>query len=151
MIQIRRILMPTDLSDHAEYALKYPRELASSYGAALHLLHVIELNWLGTYVDLPKEIDDALPQYQREKEIRLNAMAREIEGLDVHVKVAKGVPYVAIVRYARAQDIDLIVLATHGRTGLSHALVGSVAEKVVQMAPCPVLTVKHPEHEFVLP
>ena len=57
----------------------------------------------------------------------------------------------AIIRYARDHDIDLIVLATHGRSGLSHALIGSVAEKVVQMAPCPVLTVKHPEHEFVLP
>ena len=96
-------------------------------------------------------MDDALPRYQREKEIQLNAMAREIEGLDVHARVARGVPYVAIVRYARAHDIDLVVLATHGRTGLSHALMGSVAEKVVQMAPCPVLTVKHPEHEFELP
>ena len=60
-------------------------------------------------------------------------------------------PHAAIVRYARVHDIDLIVLATHGRTGISHTLIGSVAEKVVQMAPCPVLTVKHPEHEFVLP
>ncbi len=56
-----------------------------------------------------------------------------------------------IVRYAREQDIDLIVLATHGRKGIAHALIGSVAEKIVQMSPCPVLTVKHPEHEFVMP
>jgi nucleotide-binding universal stress UspA family protein len=58
---------------------------------------------------------------------------------------------VEIVRFAREWKVDVIVLATHGRTGLSHALIGSVAEKVVQMAPCPVLSIKHPEHEFVMP
>ena len=62
-----------------------------------------------------------------------------------------GAPHVEIVRYARQQDIDLIVQSTHGRTGLSHALIGSTAEKIVQMAPCPVMTVKNPEHEFVMP
>jgi nucleotide-binding universal stress UspA family protein len=55
------------------------------------------------------------------------------------------------VQHARDEDIDLVVVATHGRSGLKHALIGSVAEKIVQMAPCPVLTVKHPEHEFVMP
>ena len=57
-------------------------------------------------------------------------------------------PHVSIVRYAMDNSI---VLASHGRAGISHALTGSVADKVVQMAPCPVLTVKHPEHEFALP
>lgn len=66
-------------------------------------------------------------------------------------EVLLGAPHVEIVRYARKEEMDLIVLATHGRTGLAHALIGSVAEKVVQMAPCPVLTIKHPEHEFIMP
>ena len=147
MINIKNILMPTDLSDYAGYALDYAREFASTYGADLHLLHVLDLHWLGSGA----VIANALPQYQQDKQDQLNAMKSEIEGIDVKATVATGVPHVAIVRYARVHDIDLLVLATHGRTGISHALIGSVAEKVVQMAPCPVLTVKHPEHEFVLP
>ena len=147
MINIKNILMPTDLSDYAGYALNYAREFASTYGADLHLLHVLDLHWLGSGA----VIANALPQYQQDKQDQLNAMKSEIEGIDVKATVATGVPHVAIVRYAREHDIDLLVLATHGRTGISHALIGSVAEKVVQMAPCPVLTVKHPEHEFVLP
>ena len=147
MISIKNILMPTDLSDYAGYALNYAREFASTYGANLHLLHVLDLYWLGSGT----VIANALPQYQQDKQDQLNAIKSEIEGVDVKATVATGVPHVEIVRYARDHDIDLIVLATHGRTGISHALIGSVAEKVVQMAPCPVLTVKHPEHEFVLP
>ena len=65
--------------------------------------------------------------------------------------VRQGPPFLEIVRYAQEANIDLIVLGTHGRGGLAHMLLGSVAEKVVRKAPCPVLTVRHPEHEFVAP
>ena len=81
----------------------------------------------------------------------MEAMRAELGDAPVEAQVLMGSPHVEIVRYARREDVDLIILATHGRTGLAHALIGSVAEKVVQMAPCPVLTIKHPEHEFVLP
>ena len=66
-------------------------------------------------------------------------------------ELRKGSPFLEIVRYAKDKNIDLIVLGTHGRSGLSHVLLGSVAERVVRKAPCPVLTVRHPEHEFVMP
>ena len=66
-------------------------------------------------------------------------------------KVLNGVPFVEIIRYARESEMDLIVMGTHGRTGLGHLLIGSVTERVVRKSPCPVLTVKHPEHEFVMP
>ena len=62
-----------------------------------------------------------------------------------------GKPDTEIMRYAAERDIDLIVMGTHGRTGLAHALMGSVAERVVRRAPCPVLTVRQSEHEFILP
>ena len=71
--------------------------------------------------------------------------------LKVHPEVLEGAPFAEIVRYAREKDVDLIVMGTHGHTGLAHVLVGSVTEKVVRKAPCPVLTVRHPEHEFVHP
>ena len=63
----------------------------------------------------------------------------------------RGAPFLEIIRYAKENDVDLIVLGTHGRSGLAHVLLGSVAERVVRKSPCPVLTVRHPEHEFVMP
>lgn len=84
---------------------------------------------------------------------RLDRAVGEIatDGLQVQPLVLNGVPFVEIVRCARDREADLIVLGTHGRSGLAHLLIGSVAERVVRKAPCPVLTVKHPEHEFVMP
>jgi nucleotide-binding universal stress UspA family protein len=67
------------------------------------------------------------------------------------LEIEQGSPFVQIVTYAKRFDIDLIVLGTHGRGPIAHMLMGSVAERVVRKAPCPVLTVRHPEHEFVLP
>ena len=69
----------------------------------------------------------------------------------MHAEVREGSPFYEIIRYAKEQDVDLIIMGTHGRGGLVHVLLGSVAEKVVRKSPCPVLTVRHPEHEFVHP
>ena len=152
MIEMKRILMPTDLSEYAAHALDYAGEFASVYGASLHLLHVMESHWLAAPgTGMPAVISDDHPRHREHAEARLNGLKNRITGIDVRATVEAGVPHVAIVRYAKHLNIDLIVLATHGRTGISHALIGSVAEKVVQMAPCPVLTIKHPEHEFALP
>ncbi len=154
MIRINNILVPTDLSDYAGYALDYAREFASAYGAKLHLLHVFDLPWMSAAgVDLPvvSSASEMQSQYELDVRSRLETIRGEIEGLEVRTAVDTDVAHVSIIRYAKNHDVDLIVLATHGRTGITHALIGSVAEKVVQMAPCPVLTVKHPEHEFVLP
>jgi len=73
------------------------------------------------------------------------------EGFPVKRKVVAGRPFVTIIEYARNREIDLIVIATHGRTGLKSVLLGSVAEKVVRKSPCPVLTIRHPEQKFVMP
>ena len=81
----------------------------------------------------------------------LAARLGEGHGCEITTRLREGQPFVEIVTVARDEDADLIVMGTHGRTGLAHMLIGSTAEKVVRMAPCPVLTVKHPEHEFVLP
>lgn len=154
MIRMDNILLPTDLSDHAGHALDYAREFALAYGANLHLLHVFDLPWMSEAgVELPvvSTASEALAQYESDVKARMDTIRGEIEGLEISIAVETGVAHVSIIRYAKDHDIDLIVLATHGRTGIAHALIGSVAEKVVQMAPCPVLTIKHPEHEFALP
>ncbi|NKB70645.1 MAG: universal stress protein [Candidatus Latescibacteria bacterium] len=154
MIRLEKILVPTDLSEHARYALPYAVELARMYGAELHLVHVVEPVWgasYALYAEFPGPVADNLDQVKADQAKAVAELAAEIKDVAVQTRVLAGPPLVQIVRYARDHEIDLIVLATHGRTGLSHALIGSVAEKVVQMAPCPTLTVKHPEHEFVLP
>ena len=151
MITLKKILVPTDFSEHSNKALLYGAELAAKFGAELHLLHAIEMTPLmygeGAYIPPEMEID------------RENAAVKQLDDLhvaatsDVKVvrKVQHGHPFVEIVRYARENDIGLIVVATHGRGAIAHMLLGSVAEKIVRKAPCPVLTVRDKEHEFVMP
>ena len=153
MIRIKRILVPVDLSEFANHALAYARELASAYDAEVHLLHVVEPQWmLSAGGTAAPEYDAAgLDRFVADGEAYLERLEGGLEGIGTRTEVAVGVPHVQIVEYARREEIDIIVQATHGRTGIKHVRIGSVAERVVQMAPCPVLTVKNPEHEFVLP
>jgi nucleotide-binding universal stress UspA family protein len=150
MIKLERILIPTDFSDYSKQASKYACELAKRFTAELHLLHVVQP------LILP-ESGGLLPQ---DIVIGEEGSRKELEeltdpGFDqasrVIRKIQTGTPFVEIVRYARDNDMDLIVMGTHGRTGLIHALMGSVAEKVVRKAPCPVLTVRPEGHQFVMP
>jgi universal stress protein A len=147
VVEIRSVLAPTDFSPHAEGALRYAVGLAERLGATLHLLHVLP------DVVVPVGPDPTLtpslpPEYYTETEEQSLAALRKL--LDPawgkipasEVAVRWGSPVDAIVAYAADQKIDLIVTATHGRTGLSHALLGSVAERIVREAPCPVLTLR---------
>jgi universal stress protein A len=152
MIDLRRILVPVDFSPHAEQALKYAAALAEKFGAELYLVHVFQD--LAIYqTEVVSGAPPILPPVDQ-----LTASARgELDRLvrdkklrpPVRTDVVEGSPVEEIVDYAREKDIDLIVLGTHGRGWLAHALLGSVAEKVVRKAPCPVLTVRLAEHEFV--
>jgi nucleotide-binding universal stress UspA family protein len=153
MISLKRILVPTDLSEYARCALPYAVELATVHRATLHLLHVVDIHWFGSVggSEFGERIDDFVQRFRQDSEAGLAQLEAEIQTVPVEATVRLGTPHVEIVRLAREQEMDLIVIATHGRRGVSHALIGSVAEKVVQMAPCPVLSIKHPEHEFILP
>ncbi|MDP6700618.1 MAG: universal stress protein [Candidatus Latescibacteria bacterium] len=153
MTKLKKILIPTDLSEYARYALPYAVELARTNGAEIHLVHVLDTTWLApaAAAEFPGQLSVAIDNSEELAAETLREMGADIKEVPVHTKTLVGAPHVEIVRYARQQETDLVVVSTHGRTGLSHALIGSVAEKIVQMAPCPVLTVKHPEHEFVMP
>ena len=152
MIDLRRILVPVDFSPHAGQALKYGAALSEKFGAELYLVHVFQD--LAIYqTEVVSGAPPILPPVEQ-----LTASARgELERLvreknlrvPVHAEVVEGSPVEEVVDYAREKDIDLIVLGTHGRGWLAHVLLGSVAEKVVRKAPCPVLTVRLAEHEFV--
>ncbi len=155
MIALKRILVPTDFSDCSKHAQRYACAFADQFDAELHLVHVLqEVIWFAP------EMGSATPSLGNyQQELRDSAEQSLVKVLDpewaaeksVVRSIREGTPFVEIIRYAKEHDIDLIVMATHGRTGLSHILLGSVAERVVRKAPCPVLTVRHPEHEFVMP
>ena len=149
-ITYHRILWPTDFSPVAKAALPHVLGLASKTGAEVVLLHVFPS--AAMYV-VPPESGMVLVRLQREAraaaQTRLRRLERQVKGpgIRTHALLAMGVPFHQIVRAAKRLRCDLIVLATHGRTGLAHAVLGSVAENVVRRAPCPVLTVRPPRFQ----
>jgi nucleotide-binding universal stress UspA family protein len=155
VINLKKILVPTDFSEESRKAQRYGCELADKFSAELHLLHVLpDPAIVGTegdgFYQLPGNFLEELRADARKQLSELVAPEWEA-GKQVVRELREGPPFLNIVRYARENGIDLIVMGTHGRSALSHALMGSVAEKVVRKAGCPVLTVRDPEHEFVMP
>ncbi len=160
MINLHRILLPTDFSEPAACAVPYACELADQFGAELHVLFVIH--------DLASEVPDfgmglAFPGYLEHLPERTQKLEEEAvehltkvlpDGWDksrVVLATRKGPAFLRITEYAREHQTGLIVMGTHGRGMVAHTLLGSVAERVVRKAPCPVLTVRPDEHEFVMP
>jgi nucleotide-binding universal stress UspA family protein len=155
IISPKRILWPTDFSPLSRHAAKYARGFRDVFKAELHVLHVItppvtpDLN-----VMLPAEPPAAFSSEE------LHTMGREFlqrtireefgDEKGILYKTLLGTPWNGICEYAEKNEIDLIIIGTHGRTGLTRALMGSTAERVVQHASCPVLVVKHREREFLV-
>jgi nucleotide-binding universal stress UspA family protein len=156
MIALKKLLVATDFSEPSDVALAYGRELARSFGAKLVVLHVVEN--IMTRAFGPDGYTITNPDLQRDLEAsadkQVNALLSEEDRQALRaeaVVISSNTPAFAITDYAHTTGIDLIVIGTHGRGAVAHLLMGSVAERVVRTAPCPVLTVRHPEHEFVLP
>lgn len=151
MINLKKILVATDFSEHGAKAVRYGAELAAKFGAELHLFHAIEPIPItygeGAYFppDSTKEIEAAA--VRQLDELKVDAA----DGLQVTRKVVEGHPFAEIVKYAKENSTDLVVIGTHGRGAIAHMLLGSVAEQVVRKAPCPVLVVRDEEHDFVMP
>jgi nucleotide-binding universal stress UspA family protein len=149
MPKIAKILVPTDFSEPSDLALEYARALAEQFGASLHLLHVLEDPFAAGAWSGEVYVADA-PQLRAS--LRLEA-SRRLEGalppadrarLNVTTQVMAGSPAPAIRDVADDGGFDLIVMGTHGRSGMAHLLLGSVAEKLVRTAPCAVLTIRGP-------
>lgn len=155
MIELKRILFATDFSDLARTAQDYACEFAQRFGAELHVLHVLQDVMLmipepGSAFALPQNYMLDLKQ-AAEETLKTIPPADWCQGKKVVRATRMGAAFVEIVRYAREQNIDLLIIGTHGRSGLKHVLLGSVAERVVRKAPCAVLTVRHEGHQFVMP
>ncbi|EDL59028.1 universal stress protein [Gimesia maris] len=152
MIDIKKILIPTDFSETSQAATQYAVELAKKFGAQLHLLHVIE----DPVVYMPMFESYALPpkeDFENFAKTRLDnwILDEDKAGLEISTHWVHGNPFVDILKYAKREEIDLIVVGTHGRSFTAHLLLGSVAEKVVRKASCPVLTVRPKGHQFIHP
>ena len=145
-LDIKRILVPLDFSANSELALDYARAMARRFGAALHLVHVCEVPEMATgpvegyvfrYSDWGQRLGD-------EAERLLIELEERLPDVKVYTEVLFGNAARCIVTAAEVDRTDLIVMGTHGRGPLMHALMGNVAERVVRTAPCPVLTVREP-------
>ena len=155
MIQIKKVLHPTDFSDNSREALEYALAFSKWQSAEIVLLHVCE------------EVEYAPPEYYMDKDESVRqlkersgaalaaldkvAATHEDSGVQISTTIASGKPFDEIIKTAQDIGADLIVLGTHGRTGLAHILIGSTAEKVVRKASCPVLTVRSSSHKFSRP
>jgi nucleotide-binding universal stress UspA family protein len=155
MIRMKRVLVATDFSEPSAAALQYGRELARTFDATLEVLHVAGNAYMmygaetcaPTVLELQRDTDEAVHQELEQlltEDDRTALRARAV----VVTAVAKAE---AVVDYARQHAIDVIVMGTHGRGALGHLFMGSVAERVVRTATCPVLTVHRPQHEFIMP
>ncbi len=154
MVVLKNILVATDFGEPSAVALAYGRDLARSYGATLHVLHVVE----DVMMRYSPEVGFAIPDLQRDLE---KTATRDLETLitDDDRKTLTVVPVVqtsfnvpgGVIDYAKHHPIDLIVVGTHGRGAVKQLLMGSAAERIVRTAPCPVLAVRAHERDFIAP
>ncbi len=144
-MQMRQILAPTDFSQPAKQAVDYAFELAQAFGAKLILLHVIEVPLYPTGGFMPPGMAAVLlGEWERQARMDLAEVLSESRDAPVEImrRVVIGSASRAIIEVAAAEQVDVIVMATHGRSGVSHLIMGSVTERVVRLAPCAVLTIR---------
>lgn len=155
MIRIREVIVATDFSEPAAVALDYGRNFARAFDATLHVVHVAnDLATAAPVSEIPMDISKIQAQIEAEGRAALEATVTDDDRRSLRVKtvlLTSSTPARAILTYARDAMADLIIVGTHGRGGLAELLLGSVAQKVVRSAPCPVLTVRSHERDFIGP
>jgi nucleotide-binding universal stress UspA family protein len=152
----KRILFCTDFSESSHHAFRYALSLAKAFQAKLIIFHVspepVHPEQLSIYLP-PEKLEELKSSQKKELDEALAThYVQEMTGFkDYQVIFKEGEPFLEIIQLARRESVDLIVMGTHGRTGLDHVLFGSTAEKVVRKSPCPVMTVRLPGKQFVMP
>ncbi len=143
----KKILFPTDFSEGSSAAVPYVKDLASKYGAKVYVLHVVydvakSSGWYLPTVDLESFFSEIHASAEKGLERFVSETMGSIPG--VEKAVVSGLPFEEIIGYVREKGIDLVVMGTHGRSGIDRVLFGSTAARVVRSAPCPVMTVRMP-------
>jgi nucleotide-binding universal stress UspA family protein len=149
VFKLKKILVPVDFSERSMRALQYALPLAEQFGAEVTLLHVVQ-----AYLPVPEmsTMDVTLMQQQMREAgaQQLESLRKSVEAkVELRTVLKLGDPYFETIHAAKDLGVDLIILSTHGRTGLAHVFLGSTAERVVRHASCPVLVVREHEREFV--
>lgn len=145
MQSLRHILVPLDFSGYAEAALPYAALFARKYGAKITLLHVIPAQMYAVgEMDFWQFSDEVLTTLEESARQKLQALYSPAERVEfaIEERVRQGTPFVEILLEAEEQEVDLIVMATQGRTGIAHLMLGSITERIVREAFCPVLTIR---------
>ncbi len=149
----KKILCPVDFSEFTKDVVAYAADISRQYGAELHVLHVIpNLTYFTPYESFltPENLVAMEKNIQDEVDRDFKEVLSAVD-IDVRKVVRTGVAFVEIIDYAKTEGIDLIVMGTHGRSGIEHILIGNVAEKVVRKSPCPVMTIRPKGKEFKMP
>ena len=147
-----KILYPVDFSSYAEEILEYALAITNRFNSELHLIHVIpNLNYFTPYESFltPENMASIESNIESEVDRDFDKLIKSVTVPVVKV-IKSGVTFVEIIEYIKEAGIDLVVMGTHGRSGIEHILIGSVAEKVVRKAPCPVLTVRPKDKKFAM-
>ena len=156
-LHLKKLLVPTDFSENSERALIYAVRLAQRNNSGLILFHVFESPEFVRQLpedfshDSNEELRKLYDAAKRRFEERLITISRNVQGSNVKIETLqrRGTPYEEIVKVAKEKEVDLIVIGTHGYTDPKHVLLGSTAQRVVTIAPCPVLVVRQEERDFV--
>ena len=146
MLTLQKVLVPVDFSSASGLALRYAKELATCFDSALYVLHVAD----DPILFAPTTSDEYRARFEDDSNSKLQQLVQDSVGNfeKVHVETKCGSAATEIIDYAQVQEINLIVMGSHGRSAMASMLLGAVAEHVVRHASCPVLTVRSPEHEF---
>ena len=150
-LSIKKVLVPIDFSDYSKSALKYAVNFAKSFGADITLIYVVEpIIYPPDFSMGQIAIPAVNTEWDQVAQEELTKLAKNEISSDVKVKtiIKTGKPFVEIIETASDENIDLIIISTHGHSGVEHILFGSTAEKVVRKAPCPVLTLREPIKGF---
>jgi nucleotide-binding universal stress UspA family protein len=155
MLNIKKILCPIDFSETSEEALKYAIQFAKAFSAHIDIVHILfdETQVVAFYLPQTtfQNMENEITQATKEQFKELINKYPDLTYISHSTKIIKGTPFLEIIKYAKDCKSDMIVIGTHGRTGLEHVLFGSTAEKVVRKAPCPVLTVRKENQKFKMP
>ncbi len=151
-LRLKKILVPIDFSEPSKKALRYAVPFAESFGARVDLVHVVEPTYYPAEMAyMSGEMANLEEVVEKNARLQLETLASEVIPGQCRgeITVHTGVPFKEIAGTAKELESDLIIISTHGYTGLKHLFMGSTTERVVRIAPCPVLTVREQEHEFV--